>query len=132
MSDFVRYQHVERIGLCGNELDGLLEGEVFVFPKIDGANHCVYFDKDLGRVGIASRNQLLSMGYDTTKFWHFAVAHKGLENVVTEHPNWRIYGDNENIVYEDKPVIERFPEPLNEKVTFHYKFPEIVLQDSSC
>lgn len=38
--------------------------------------------------------------------------------------NWRIYGDNENIVYEDKPVIERFPEPLNEKVTFHYKFPE--------
>ena len=84
---------MERIGLCGNELDGLLEGEVFVFPKIDGANHCVYFDKDLGRVGIASRNQLLSMGYDTTKFWHFAVAHKGLENVVTEHPNWRIYGE---------------------------------------
>ena len=93
MSDFVRYQHVERIGLCGDELDGLLEGEVFVFPKLDGANHCVYFDKDLERVGIASRNQLLSNGYDSTKFWHFAVAHKGLESVVTEHPDWRIYGE---------------------------------------
>lgn len=38
--------------------------------------------------------------------------------------NWRIYGDNGHIEYEDKPVIERFPEPLDEKVTFHYKFPE--------
>lgn len=38
--------------------------------------------------------------------------------------NWRIYGDNGHIEYEDKPVIERFPEPLNERVTFHYKFPE--------
>lgn len=38
--------------------------------------------------------------------------------------NWRIYGDNGHIEYEDKPVLERFPEPLDEKVTFHYKFPE--------
>lgn len=38
--------------------------------------------------------------------------------------NWRIYGDNGNIFYEDKPVIERFPEPLDSKVTFHYNFPE--------
>lgn len=38
--------------------------------------------------------------------------------------NWRIYGDNGHILYEDKPVTERFPEPLNEKVTFHYNFPE--------
>jgi hypothetical protein len=38
--------------------------------------------------------------------------------------NWRIYGDNGNILYEDKPVTERFPEPLSETVTFHYNFPE--------
>lgn len=38
--------------------------------------------------------------------------------------NWRIYGDNGRVFYEDKSVIERFPEPLPEKVTFHYKFPE--------
>ena len=38
--------------------------------------------------------------------------------------NWRIYGDNGHILYEDKPVLERFPEPLDEKVTFHYNFPE--------
>lgn len=38
--------------------------------------------------------------------------------------NWRIYGDNGNVLYEDKPVLERFPEPLDEKVKFHYNFPE--------
>lgn len=38
--------------------------------------------------------------------------------------NWLLYGDNGNIVYEDKPVIERFPEPLSKNVTFHYRFPE--------
>ena len=38
--------------------------------------------------------------------------------------NWRLYGDNGNVEYEDRPVVERFPEPLGEKVTFHYNFPE--------
>ena len=38
--------------------------------------------------------------------------------------NWRIYGDNGNIEYENKPVIERFPEPLAKDVKFHYDFPE--------
>lgn len=38
--------------------------------------------------------------------------------------NWRNYGDNGHIFYEDKPVIERFPEPLAKDVTFHYQFPE--------
>lgn len=38
--------------------------------------------------------------------------------------NWRIYGDNGNILYEGKPVIERFPEPLAADVRFHYNFPE--------
>ena len=93
MSDFVRYQHVERIGLCGNELDGLLNGTVWVFPKIDGANHCVYYDKDLDRVAIASRNQLLSEGYDTTGFWHFADKHPEIAEFVKTHRNLRVYGE---------------------------------------
>lgn len=38
--------------------------------------------------------------------------------------NWRVYGDCGNVEYEDKPVLDRFPEPLDTQVTFHYKFPE--------
>lgn len=91
--DFVRYQHVEHLSMGGSEIEGILDGHVFVFPKIDGANHCVYYDKVLDRVAYASRNQLLSEGYDTTGFWHFADSHKELAKFVTEHPTLRIYGE---------------------------------------
>ena len=93
MSDFVRYQHIERIGLCGNELDGLLQGQVYVYPKIDGSNHCAYYDKDLGRLAYASRNQLLSEGYDSTGFWHFANDHPSIGRFIEEHPKLRLYGE---------------------------------------
>jgi hypothetical protein len=76
MSEFARYQHVERIFEDGEvaETYGLLTGRVHVFPKLDGANHCIYYDNSLGGVRFASRNQLLSEGYDSTGFWHYAAA----------------------------------------------------------
>jgi len=91
--DFTRYQHIERLGSPTTELDGLLSGTVYIFPKIDGSNHCVYYDKDLDRVAYASRNQLLSEGYDSTGFWHFADAHPGLAEFVERNPNIRIFGE---------------------------------------
>lgn len=93
MSDFIKYQHIERYGTADYELTGLTSGTVYVFPKIDGSNHCVYYDKDLGRVAYASRNQLLSEGYDSTGFWHFADEHKVLGEFVTQHRNLRLYGE---------------------------------------
>ena len=38
--------------------------------------------------------------------------------------NWRLYGDNGKIMYSSEPVVDRFPEPLDKNVTFHYKSPE--------
>ena len=32
--NFTKYQHVERLGTT--ETDGILDGDVLVFPKIDG------------------------------------------------------------------------------------------------
>lgn len=34
------------------------------------------------------------------------------------HLNWKCYGDNENIFYVDKPVLERFTTPLPEDVLY--------------
>lgn len=53
--DFRKYQHVERIGTSAT--DGILNGKVFVFPKIDGANTNVYM-KD-GKLTWGSRNREL-------------------------------------------------------------------------
>lgn len=33
---FIKYQHLERLG--NQETNGILDGEVYVFPKIDGTN----------------------------------------------------------------------------------------------
>lgn len=54
--DFRKYQHVERIGTSAT--DGILNGTVFVFPKIDGSNANVYMTDD-GEVKWGSRNREL-------------------------------------------------------------------------
>lgn len=41
--EFKKYQHVSRLGVSGT--DGILNGECFIFPKIDGTNSQVYLNK---------------------------------------------------------------------------------------
>jgi hypothetical protein len=53
---FTRYQHIERMGHQLTE--GLLDGDVWVQEKLDGANLSVAYDPD-GGVLIASRNNLI-------------------------------------------------------------------------
>lgn len=49
----------------------------------------------------------------------------GSRNYVNAYKlNWRIYGDNEEIEYREGNVVDRFPNPLDENVRFHYDFPE--------
>lgn len=89
-----KYMHVERIsGAYNSEIDGLLDGEVYVFPKLDGANHSVYWDakKEIPRCG--SRNQILSEGYDTTGFYKYFAAHPELARFVEDHKNCILYGE---------------------------------------
>lgn len=38
--------------------------------------------------------------------------------------NWKNYGDNDKIYYENKPILERFTLPLNENLKTTYIFPE--------
>lgn len=54
-----KYQHVSRI--TNDEVDGLLDGEVIVQNKIDGANFNVAWTEERGHI-IASRNSAKSLG----------------------------------------------------------------------
>lgn len=38
--------------------------------------------------------------------------------------NWRYFGDNGNLRYEDKPVVERFPTPCDPSVKYAQEHPE--------
>lgn len=52
-----RYQHVERLG--NQECDGILNGEVIVQEKLDGANLTICRDPETGSVVVCTRNQVV-------------------------------------------------------------------------
>jgi len=82
---FVRYQHVERLGTSDTE--GILDGKVYVFPKIDGANKSVWLDD--GTICCATRNKPEGDG----PFVEYIKAHKGICDFLMSHPEYRLYGE---------------------------------------
>ena len=78
MSDYVKYQHVEKLG--NTEVDGILIGDVYVFPKIDGTNGHAWYDEDsvinaskctnleANGMRYGSRNRELTEGSDNAGF----------------------------------------------------------------
>lgn len=89
-----KYMHVERLsGAFNPEINGLLDGEVWVFPKLDGANHSVFWDAEKGIARCGSRNQILSEGYDFTGFHQYFMDHPELARFVENHPDFILYGE---------------------------------------
>jgi len=65
MTEFTKYQHVERV--THQECEGLLEGLCYVFPKIDGTNASVWIDNH-DAICAGSRNRAISAGNDNAGF----------------------------------------------------------------
>lgn len=77
---FQAYQHIERLGT--DATDGILNGTVYVFPKLDGANASVYLN-DNGEIEVASRSRPLNGDKDL----------RGLKDYVRSNPNFKAYFD---------------------------------------
>lgn len=90
MTDFRKYMHVER--LYNPEVDGILKGTVYVFPKLDGANASLFMNVE-GDVQIGSRNQPTTRGYDTLKMYSYLDTHDDFKRVIKDHPTYIIYGE---------------------------------------
>lgn len=91
------YQHVEKLG--SSEVEGILNGRVYLFYKIDGTNACVWM-KDDGTLGFGSRRRELNMVEDNAGFMTAIMTQpenekvlKDLKAFLTEHPNYIIYGE---------------------------------------
>lgn len=82
---FVRYMHIERLGTP--EVEGILEGKVYVFPKIDGANKSVWQEDN--QLCCATRNRQESAG----AFVDYIHEHAGIDALRAAHPNLRLYGE---------------------------------------
>jgi len=91
---FVKYPHVERSG--SDEIEGILEGTCYVFPKIDGTNASVWEECEDGacKLMCGSRRRVLSLEDDNAGFC--AHVHKFPEKFISlfvEKPHWMLYGE---------------------------------------
>jgi len=89
--EFKKYQHIERIG--SDEIDGLLVGECYVFPKIDGTNGCVWWDDNGVHAG--SRNRELTLQEDNAGFLAWLIRDDGqpLRDLAERNPGKIVYGE---------------------------------------
>jgi hypothetical protein len=94
--EFRRYDHVER--LKHEKVEGIELGNVYVFPKLDGTNASVWFEKneEVGEyTACGSRTRTLSSESDNAGFWQWAHTNQApLWDVFNSGgSNWIIYGE---------------------------------------
>lgn len=89
MGKFKKYQKVRRIG--DFRTDGILDGEVTIFPKIDGTNGSVWMDGQTVKAG--SRKRELSLKKDNQNFYKYILTQSNLKEFLLEHSGFRLYGE---------------------------------------
>ena len=86
--EFHKYQHIMKLGT--DEVDGILNGTVFLFYKIDGTNSQVFL-KDDGTLGFGSRNREITPEDDNAGFALSMTQNEELYNgllaILKAHPN---------------------------------------------
>jgi len=88
--EFRKYQHIERLGT--SETTGILDGMVFVFPKIDGTNSQLWID-ECGILHGGSRNRELSLTDDNAGFFRWAVGDKAVHDFFLFNPDLKLFGE---------------------------------------
>nr|DAF57495.1 MAG TPA: RNA ligase 2 [Myoviridae sp. ctqfO1] len=86
---YQKYQHVERLGT--SEVEGILNGTVYLFTKLDGSN-MVLFDKD-GVVCGGSRNRQLTIENDNAGSYAYVLSQEKFKKFFEKHTNVYLYGE---------------------------------------
>jgi len=91
--EFLKYQHVERIGTP--ETNGIENGMCYVFPKIDGTNSQLWWNNDVfgGKLMAGSRNRQLELNNDNAGFYNWACDNDKFFDFFKKYPNLRLYGE---------------------------------------
>ena len=87
----MKYMHVERIDKDNLEVMGLLDGNVYVQPKIDGTNTSVWYAD--GMLHFGKRTQEMGDGDDNRGVKEKYLKDERYINLLKEHPNWTLYGE---------------------------------------
>lgn len=87
--NFHKYQHVEKVGTSST--DGLLDGQCFVFYKLDGTNGSIWVED--GELCAGSRNRKLSLEKDNQGFYKHVLSNEKYKKFFKEFPNSILYGE---------------------------------------
>jgi len=87
--EFREYMHIEK--LASDEVEGILEGKCWVFPKIDGTNASVWLSD--GKLQFGSRKRHLHEGSDNAGFLVSNKDSFNLLKLLSHNPSWRLYGE---------------------------------------
>jgi hypothetical protein len=87
---FEKYQHVEQLGR--DEVDGILNGTVYIFDKLDGSNVSVYLNDD-GEIEVASRNRVLSLDNDHCGVYKYVLSQPNFKRFFEQYPKLRLFGE---------------------------------------
>ena len=92
MAEFKKYMHIERLGT--DEDEGILVGDCYVFPKIDGANGSVWMDVNKD-IKCGSRKRELSETVTNRGFTEWVKKNEDkFRKLFTEYPQAaRVYGE---------------------------------------
>ncbi len=87
--NFKKYQHIERLGTQATE--GIRDGRVYIFPKLDGTNSSVWLEN--GEIVCGSRNKELTISQDNANFYKEMLGNQYIKNLLRDYPHWRLYGE---------------------------------------
>jgi len=89
---FIKYHHVERLGT--DEVEGILDGECYVFPKLDGTNASVWIEG--GQLCAGSRRRKLTLEQDNAGFLAYILDSEitaPLIALLIANPSLTLYGE---------------------------------------
>jgi len=89
-----RYQHIER--LENEEVIGLLDGECYIFPKLDGTNAQIWLNQETSNIHAGSRRRDLVGQKDNFDFYTGFLLTRNYEKFkkfFESYPNCRLYGE---------------------------------------
>ena len=91
MTQFIKYQHVERLDKDNVEVEGLLDGPVYVQPKLDGTNTSVW--KEADGLHFGKRSQAMGEGDDNRGVKAKYQNDQRYIDFFNEHPDVILYGE---------------------------------------
>lgn len=86
---FIKYQHVSKLG--NTETEGILNGKVYIFEKLDGTNASIW--KDDEGIHCGSRRLELSYHEDNRSFFKTFHEDERFVRFFKKYPNVRLFGE---------------------------------------